>query len=69
VETVVKWTIVTVQGRELYSTVIKSDEVHVPEGSCRPEPFVGRSIVNNMEKARQEIYDSPWWKKRWLERE
>jgi hypothetical protein len=49
--------------------VIKSDEVHVPEGSFRPEPFVERSIVNNMEKARQEIYDSPWWKKRWLERE
>ncbi len=63
VQTVIKWNIASPEGKEIYSSTIKSDEVK-PEPEI-PEVCIKQSIENNFQKAMEDLYTSNWWKKQW----
>ena len=64
VHTVIKWNIASPEGKEIYSSTIKSDGVKI----ARPkhlEVCIKESLENNFQKAQEDIFLNNWWKNQW----
>lgn len=66
-QTVIKWNITSPEGKEIYTSAVKSDEVKIYR-SRKAERCIIPSLKNNFEKAREDIYSSGWWKLEWARR-
>ncbi len=64
VHTVIKWHIASPEGKEIYSSTIKSDEVKIDKPKYL-EVCIKESLENNFQKAQEDIYVNNWWKKQW----
>jgi hypothetical protein len=69
IQTIIKWNIVSPEGKEIYSTTIKSDDITVSRPRGKEERSIVQSLRDNFEKAREDIYGSGWWKKQWWKKE
>ncbi len=66
VQTEIKWNIVSPEGKEIYVSTIKSDEVKYDKPRDRyVELCIEPSLKNNFQKAQEDIYTNGWWKKQW----
>jgi len=63
-QTFIKWNIVSLDGKEIYVTTIKSDEIIIYRHR-KVERCIVPALKDNFEKAREDIYSSGWWKKQW----
>jgi hypothetical protein len=64
VHTVIKWNIASPEGKEIYVSTIKSDEVETDKPK-HLEVCIKESLENNFQKAQEDIYKSNWWKNQW----
>lgn len=64
VHTIIKWNIASPEGKEIYSSTIKSDEVKIDKPK-HLEVCIKESLENNFQKAQEDIYVNNWWKKQW----
>lgn len=64
VQTVIKWNIASPEGKEIYVSTIKSDEVKIYKPDNR-EVCIKQSLENNFQKAQEDIYTNSWWKNQW----
>jgi hypothetical protein len=63
VETVIKWNIASPEGKEIFISTIRSDEVKI--SGPKEERCIKPSLENNFRKAQEDIYSSGWWIKQW----
>jgi hypothetical protein len=62
-QTSIKWNIVSPEGKEIYISTIKSDEIKIPKGyyvDC-----IQTSLKDLFQKSQEDIYKNNWWKKQW----
>jgi hypothetical protein len=66
VQTTIKWNIASPEGKDVYTTTIKGDEVKIRLKKFKDnENCIKRSIESNFQRAQEDIYSSGWWKKQW----
>lgn len=66
--TVIKWNIVSPEGKEIYASTVRSDQANIYRiGNPRKiQPqFIEMSLKNNFQKAQEDIYTNAWWKTHW----
>ena len=70
IKTLVKWTIASLAGVELYSNTITSDEIRITvKKPITQEEKLKEAIIlslqDNFKRAQEDIYSSGWWKNQW----
>jgi hypothetical protein len=71
-QTVIKWSITSADGKDIFSETIRGDEIRFPcviglaftYDKKRKEGFA-LSLQDHFQKAQESIYSSGWWKKQW----
>lgn len=62
-QTVIKWKIASPEGKDIYISTVKSDEIKIHKGEF--VECIKLSLKDNFQKAQEDIYMNSWWKKQW----
>jgi hypothetical protein len=65
--TVIKWNISSPEGKEIYSTTIKTSEEKIAKVRKikTMEEAIKPSLKENFQKAQEDIYTNRWWQNQW----
>jgi hypothetical protein len=64
-QNIIKWDISSPDGKIIYQNSIKSDEIKVPYIQKMNDKIVIETLIDQFQKAQQDIYSSGWWKNTW----